>query len=86
MPEISRFFGMVITMYFSDHNPPHFHVRHGSRRGRFTVEPPMMVEGDLGPRARNLVLEWTNLHQSELLVEWDNARNQKPLFQIDPLE
>lgn len=86
MPEICRFFGMVITMYFSDHNPPQFHVRQGSKRGRFTFDPPCMVEGNLGPRARNLILEWAALHQTELRAEWENARSQKPLFPIEPLE
>ena len=86
MPEISRFFGMVITMYFNDHDPPHFHVRHGAKKGRFGINEIRMIEGDLGSRARNLILDWARLHQEELRQEWENARNQRPLFPIEPLE
>ncbi len=86
MPEISRFFGMVVTMFFNDHDPPHFHVRHGSRKGRFGINEINMIEGDLGPRAHNLILDLARLHQDELRKEWENARSQRPLFPIDPLE
>lgn len=86
MPEISRFFGIVIAMYFSDHEPPHFHVRYGSQKARFAIDDLRMLSGDLGPRARGLVVEWATLHQQERLKEWEIARAQKPLFPIAPLE
>ncbi|OWY71391.1 transcriptional regulator [cyanobacterium TDX16] len=86
MPEISRFFGIIITMYFRDHPPPHFHARYGSQKGRFTIEDPQMLDGDISLRAQNLVIEWARQHNSELMREWDLAATQQPLFKIAPLE
>jgi len=86
MPEISRFFGIVIAMFYSDHEPPHFHVRYGSQKARFAIDDFRILDGDLKPRARGLVVEWATLHQQELRKEWEIARAQKPLFPIAPLE
>jgi len=86
MPEISRFFGVVIAMYYNDHDPPHFHARYGSQRARFTLKDMRMIEGDLGPRVQGLVVEWASLHYHELHREWDLARSGQPLFPIAPLE
>ena len=58
MPEISRFFGMVIAMYFDDHPPPHFHVVHGDERAQVGIDPPGLLNGTLSPRALALVVEW----------------------------
>lgn len=57
MPEISRFLGMIITMYYSDHAPPHFHVRYGGTRAAIAIDPLTMIEGDLPPRALGLAVE-----------------------------
>jgi hypothetical protein len=86
MPEISRFFGIVVAMYYSDHAPPHFHVRYGSQKARFAIEDLRMLDGNLGRRARGLVVEWATLHQDELRTDWENARQQLPLLPIAPLE
>lgn len=86
MPEISRFFGIIITMYYNDHPPPHFHARYGRQMARIAIDTLEFLEGDLGPRARNLVLEWAMAHQSELRDEWNLAAQRRPLFKIDPLE
>lgn len=86
MPEISRFFGIVIAMYFGDHPPPHFHVRYGSQKARFRIEDLGLIEGDVSPRVRALVTEWASQHQDELRREWELAANRQPLFRIDPLE
>lgn len=86
MPELSRFFGIVIAMYYNDHEPPHFHARYGSQRARFAIEDLRMIDGSLGPRACRLVLEWAELHAEELRREWDLAQQRKPLFPIAPLE
>ena len=86
MPEISRFFGIVVDMFYSDHEPPHFHVRYGSQRARFAIDDLRMLDGDLGPRARVLVLEWAALHQAELGQEWELVQSRRPLFPIAPLE
>ncbi|MGL5194581.1 MAG: DUF4160 domain-containing protein [Chroococcales cyanobacterium] len=70
MPEISRFFGMVITMYYNDHAPPHFHVCYGQQKALITIETLTLLEGQLKPRALGLVIEWAALYQSELMDNW----------------
>lgn len=86
VPEICRFFGIVITMNYSDHNPPHFHARYGSSAALFTIDPIAIYSGELPPRAIGLVIEWATLHRTELLDDWNRARDQRPLQRISPLE
>ena len=86
MPEISRFFGIIVAMYYNDHEPPHFHARYGSQRARFAIEDLHMIDGNIGPRVRGLVVEWASRHQDELRRDWDLARRREPLFPITPLE
>ncbi len=85
MPEISRFFGIVIAMFYNDHAPPHFHVRYGSERALIGIESLILLEGRLSPRALGLVMEWASSHQAELLEDWNLARGQSPLKPIEPL-
>ena len=85
MPEISRFLGIVIRMYYRDHDPPHFHARYGDRSIVVAIESGR-VEGDFPPRALRHVLEWTELRREEILEDWSLARNRKPLKPIPPLE
>ena len=66
MPEISRFFGIVIAMFYSDHPPPHFHVRYGSQRAIIDIGTFAVLEGSLAPRVLGLVVEWAAQHQNEL--------------------
>jgi hypothetical protein len=86
MPEISRFFGIVVAMYYNDHAPPHFHVRYAQQRAVIGINPAMVLEGRLSPRAQALVLEWAAQYQAELMADWELARRQAPLNRIDPLE
>ena len=86
MPEISRFFGMVIAMYYNDHAPPHFHVRYGKQKAVIGIEPVVVLQGRLSPKARALIMEWGQAHQAELMADWELARQQAPLNRIDPLE
>ena len=86
MPEISRFFGMVIAMYYNDHAPPHFHVRYGKQKAVIGIDPMELLAGKLSRRVLGLALEWGELHQEELMADWDLAREQSPLNSIDPLE
>lgn len=86
MPEISRFFGIVITMYYDEHPPAHFHVRYGSDKAVFAIDPLGLLEGQLSPRALGLVTEWAALHRTELEENWRLARRQEPLNSIAPLE
>jgi hypothetical protein len=85
MPEISRFLGVVIAMYYNDHAPPHFHAKYGAYEVTVRIEDGV-VEGRFPRRALNLVLEWYNLHRAELLEDWNLARERRPLRRIDPLE
>ena len=70
MPEISRFLGIVITMYFNDHEPPHFHVRYGEFRATFAIDALELLQGELPPRVVGLVAEWAALHRFELRRNW----------------
>lgn len=86
MPEISRFFGIIITMYYNDHAPPHFHVRYGQQKALIAIETLSVLEGNLKPRALGLVIEWASQHQAELMNDWQLARQNAPLEGIEPLE
>lgn len=86
MPEISRFFGIVIAMYYNDHDPPHFHVRYGGTKAIFSIDQLTLLDGNLSPRVRGLVIEWAALHQEELLEDWNRARRMEELAPIAPLE
>ena len=86
MPEISRFYGMVVAMFFNDHDPPHFHVRYGSHKAILSIETLEVLRGDLPPRAVTLVREWARLHAQELDDDWQRARSSQPLKAIDPLQ
>lgn len=83
MPELSRFYGLVIKMFFqqAEHNPPHFHVTYGNFVGCIDMDTLEMMEGDLPPRAIALVKEWAVQHREELLDVWKTQRFRK----IDPL-
>ena len=85
MPEISRFLGIVIAMYYRDHAPAHFHAIYGDFE--ITVEVASgRVNGDFPKRALAHVLEWRGLHRQELLDTWTLARASRPLARIEPLE
>lgn len=86
MPEISRFFGIVITMYYDEHNPPHFHARYGSDGAVIEIASLRILEGKLPPRVIGLIVEWASQHQDELMINWDAARNDKPPLKIQPLQ
>lgn len=86
MPEISRFLGIVIAMYYNDHGPAHFHARYGDSVVRIAIEDGQILSGEFPPRARGLVLEWLELHRNELREDWLLAKQRKPLIKIAPLE
>jgi hypothetical protein len=86
MPEISRFFGIVIRMFFDDHNPPHFHAEYGDSAALVDILNLSVFAGRLPPRALGLVIEWATLHQQELLADWDMAKRQQAPQRIAPLE
>jgi hypothetical protein len=86
VPEISRFFGIVIKMFFDDHNPPHFHAEYAGSMALISIRTLSVFSGRLSPRAMGLVIEWATLHQQELLVDWERAQAQQDLRPIAPLE
>lgn len=85
MPELSRFYGIIIRMFFNDHGPPHFHAVYGDQAAIIGVETLAIIDGDLPPRALGLVMEWASLHRLELLDRWQQAQRLQPLEKIDPL-
>ena len=86
MPEISRFFGIVVQMYYADHEPPHFHARYAGQKALHAIETLAVLRGSLSPRAMGLVTEWAALHQIELMEDWALAREEAQLKPIAPLE
>lgn len=86
MPEISRFLGIVIRMFYDEHNPPHFHAVYGEHEAEVGIAPFSLLKGKLPPRVLSLVLEWAVKHEEELLRNWDLAREEKPLQPVEPLE
>ena len=85
MPEISRFFGIVIGMFYRDHAPPHFHARYGEFEITVGIEDGV-VKGEFPRRALRHVMEWSELHERELRDNWDLAQERKRLRPIAPLE
>ena len=86
MPEISRFFGIVIRMYLRDHGPPHFHATYGDLEARIRIGPAGLLDGRLPPRFLGFVIEWATIHESELLDNWYRLRAAQPPVRIAPLE
>jgi hypothetical protein len=86
MPEISRFFGIIIRMYFDEHPPPHFHVEYGEYKAVMEIHSLLLTRGYLPPRALGMVIEWAAQHQDELLALWRLAAEQQPLHKIPPLK
>lgn len=85
MPEISRFLGIVVMMYFNDHNPPHFHVRYEEFRAVIGIDALEMRGGSLPPRVLGLVMEWAEIHQSELMGNWTSLAAEGKFKRIAPL-
>jgi len=86
VPEISRFFGIIILMYYAEHAPPHFHARYGSDKAAIEITSLRVLEGRLPSRALGLVIEWASQHQEELMMNWEAARNDRPPKKIPPLQ
>ena len=86
MPEISRFFGIIIRMYFDDHNPPHFHAIYGGQEIQVGIDPITVLHGQLPRRAMSMVFEWAALHQQELLANWTYLHSNKMPEKIEPLD
>lgn len=85
MPRISEFFGIIIKMFYNDHNPPHFHAEYGEFEAIYTIDTIEVLRGSLPRRAHAMVLEWTTMHRAELKDNWELARQGLPLNVIAPL-
>ena len=85
MPEISRFLGIVIAMYYKEHAPPHFHAKYGDQRAVFSINDLKLIEGILPKRVVSLILEWAFDHRLELLEDWELAQKKDKLKKIEPL-
>ena len=85
MPEISRFLGIVISMHYRDHAPPHFHARYGDEEATFSINELKLTDGKLPKRVVSYILEWAFEHRTELLENWRRVENRNPLQKIEPL-
>lgn len=86
MPELCRFYGIAIRMYFDDHAPPHFHALYGGDEALVGIESLAVLHGSLPPRARGLMVEWASLRQGKLREAWERAANLEHPGTIAPLE
>jgi hypothetical protein len=85
MPEISRFLGIIIAMYYKEHEPPHFHAKYGNQTGVFSIAELKLIEGSLPKRVISLVIEWAFEHRDELMEDWELATTKRLLRKIPSL-
>ena len=85
MPTLSIFYGIVIHIYWMDHNPPHFHALYAEHEALIDIQAVEVLRGSLPRRALAMVLEWTREHQDELMKAWEAASQGKPPAPIAPL-
>lgn len=85
MPKISEFFGIIITLKFLDHNPPHFHADYQGDKVTIEIENGK-VKGEISERALRLILEWLDLHRDEIKTAWNQAANGEEPNKIEPLK
>ena len=85
VPEISRFFGIIIRMYFGDHDPPHFHAFYGEYVAVIGIDPIEVIAGELPHRAVSMAIEWAALHQRELKENWRRLHEDESARKIPPL-
>ena len=85
MPEISRFFGIVILLNYNDHSPPHFHAESGDEEILVSIKDLRVIRGSMSARNMRLVVKWAALHNDELLLAWDAAQSHAVPEKIEPL-
>jgi hypothetical protein len=86
MPEVSRFYGIIIRFYYRDHPPGHFHAIYGEHEALIEIETGEIHAGHLPGTALDLVKKWRSIHLQELRDDWERGRLQQPLLPIAPLE
>lgn len=85
MPTISVFYGIFIKMFFDDHAPPHFHAEYAEFKAVIDIQNLAVIDGRLPRRAQELVLDWAELHQQELLDDWKLCADRQQPKPIPPL-
>lgn len=85
MPEISLFYGIRIMMFYSDHNPPHFHAEYAGYKALIDILNGCVMSGSLPGKQLKLVLAWCEIHKDELMQNWELSKDAKPLNRINPL-
>ena len=85
MPEICRFYGIIIQMFFNDHNPPHFHATYGEYKAVFNIQEEI-VEGFMPNRALKMIFEWMEIHKDELMKNWELTQSGLSPNTIEPLK
>lgn len=85
MPQISYFLGVIIRMFYRDHNPPHFHAVYGEHEALIDIQKNEIISGSLPPRVLGLVVEWSVIHQQELMDNWERSNKRETLLNIEPL-
>ncbi|MEX2317743.1 MAG: DUF4160 domain-containing protein [Pirellulales bacterium] len=88
MPILSRFYGIIVSMYFVDnrrHHRPHVHARFQNDEAVIAIDDGDVLEGNLPPGKLRLVLAWVEIHREELLADWQLAVNGRQPFKIEPL-
>lgn len=84
MPTISMFYGILVRMYYDDHNPPHFHAFYNKYKAIFNLDGEL-IEGSMPSKQLKLIGAWSVIHKEELLANWELAKNGETLFNITPL-
>lgn len=85
MPEISLFYGIRVTMYYDDHNPPHFHAEYNGNKIIVDIVKGKVIKGGFPGKQLKLILAWATIHQDELMQNWELSKDGKPLNIINPL-
>jgi hypothetical protein len=85
MPVISRFYGIVIMMFFRDHQPPHFYAKYEGQIAVYSIKNCCLLAGKLPPQATRLIKEWTKIHEKALIQDWHLAQKEGKLKNIEPL-
>lgn len=86
MPAVCEFFGILIYMYYNDHNPPHFHAEYAGSEVLIDIQSLRVISGGISRRAHALVIEWADQRRLELMTNWERAREGEQLKQMEPLE
>jgi len=86
VPVISAFFGVVIRMFYQEHEPPHFHAEHRGEQATFNLDGELIAGSIRSRRARRFIEEWTSLHRRELEANWERMKAGRPLERIEPLQ